>query len=372
MSSELYKKKISELLQHADVSVDRGEPWDMQVHNPKLYGRIIGQGTLGLGEAYMDGWWDCDRLDEFFTRVLRANIAKQVHTVKDKAFFLKHHFLNMQLGKNAYTVGEEHYDVGNDLYELMLDKRMIYTCGYWREAQTLDDAQEAKLDLVCKKLELKPGMRVLDIGCGWGGAAKFAAENYGVEVVGVTISKEQTKLAQEACKGLPVEIRLQDYRELNEQFDRIFSLGMFEHVGYKNYQTYFEVAKRCLKDKGLFLLHTIGGSKTTSRIDPWISKYIFQNSALPSAQSITSNTEGLFTIEDWHNFRNDYDKTLLQWHKNVNNNWDKLSGNYSERFQRMWSYYLMAAAATFRSGQSQLWQIVLSKGDLNNTYTSIR
>ncbi len=255
----------------------------------------------------------------------------------------------------------------------MLDKRMVYTCGYWRNANNLNDAQEAKLELTCKKLNLKPGMKVLDIGCGWGSFAKYAAEKYKVKVVGITISKEQVILGNKLCKGLPVEIRLQDYRDLNEKFDRIVSLGMFEHVGPKNYKTYMKVVDRCLKDDGLFLLHTIGTNTIKGRADRWINKYIFPNGVLPSVNQITKSTEGLFVLEDWHNFREDYSKTLRAWHTNFNNNWDKIKKDYDERFKRMWNYYLVSMAAGFRVGKKfQLWQIVFSKNGVEGGYESVR
>jgi cyclopropane-fatty-acyl-phospholipid synthase len=250
----------------------------------------------------------------------------------------------------------------------MLDKRMVYTCGYWKDAKTLDEAQEAKLDLTCKKLNLKPGMKVLDIGCGWGSFAKYAAEKYKVKVVGITVSKEQAVLAKALCKGLPIEIRLQDYRDLNEKFDRIVSLGMFEHVGYKNYKTYMKVVHRCLKDDGLFLLHTIGGNKSVKSTDPWIDKYIFPNSMLPSIKQMGDAIEDYFVMEDWHNFSADYDKTLMAWYNNFENSWNKLKDDYDERFHRMWRYYLLACAGTFRARKSQLWQIVLSKDGIKEGY----
>ncbi|EKD33554.1 MAG: hypothetical protein ACD_76C00004G0005 [uncultured bacterium] len=254
----------------------------------------------------------------------------------------------------------------------MLDNSMTYTCGYWKDASTLDDAQEAKLDLVCKKIGLKHGDSVLDIGCGWGSFAKFAAEKYKAKVLGVTVSKEQIKLGQGLCRGLPVELRLQDYRKISGSFDHIVSLGMFEHVGYKNYRIFFEVVRRCLKDNGLFLLHTIGGNRSVHSTDPWIGKYIFPNSMLPSASQIASATEGLFVMEDWHNFGSDYDKTLMAWHSNFEKNWGSLMAHYDERFHRMWQYYLLSCAGSFRARQNQLWQIVYSKNGIINGYNSVR
>lgn len=365
------QKRVSELLAYAGILVNGNNPWDIQVHDDRLYSRVLAGGSLALGESYMDGWWDCRKLDEFFTRIFSAELDKKVRTPAMALAALKAKLFNMQSTSKAFEVGEAHYDIGNDLYRAMLDKRMTYTCAYWKNAKTLDTAQEAKLDLVCKKIGLKKGMRVLDIGCGWGSFAKFAAQKYGASVVGITISKEQAELAKAICKDLPVEIRLQDYREVNEKFDRIISLGMFEHVGYKNYQTYMQVAKRCLAPDGLFLLHTIGGNKSVTNTDPWIEKYIFTNSMLPSIKQISEACEGIFVVEDWHNFGPDYDKTLMAWHANVEKNWKKLSSQYTERFHRMWRYYLLSCAGSFRSRKNQLWQIVLSNG-VKGGYQSLR
>lgn len=278
---------------------------------------------------------------------------------------------NPQRPSKAFEVGEKHYDIGNDLYEAMLDSRMTYTCGYWKDAHNLEEAQEAKLDLVCKKLGLKPGHRILDVGCGWGSFLKYASERYGVRGVGITVSKEQAALARERCKGLPIEIRLQDYRDTEGTYDHIASLGMFEHVGPKNYRAYFSKIKTLLKDGGLFLLHTIG-SDITAPVDPWIEKYIFPNSQIPSLRQVADALEGLFIMEDWHNFGADYDTTLMAWFSRFDAHWEEFKHRYDERFYRMWKYYLLVSAASFRARKNQLWQIVLSPQGVPGGYTSIR
>lgn len=367
-----FRERVQELLAQADVQLDGERPWDVQVHDERLFQRVLAQGSLGLGEAYMDQWWDCERLDEFFHRVLRAQLSEKVRTWRNAVAVLKSKLINLQSPARAYEVGERHYDIGNDLYENMLDKRLIYTCGYWRESDNLDDAQEAKLELVARKLKLEPGMRVLDIGCGWGGTAKFLADRYGCEVVGVTVSQQQVDYGNELCTGLPVQIRLQDYREVDETFDCVLSLGMIEHVGYKNYRSFMEVASRCLKEEGLLLLHTIGGNRSVTSFDPWMERYIFTNSMLPSARQLCSAAEGLFVLEDWHNFGADYDKTLMAWFRNFTSNWETLSGRYSERFYRMWTYYLCSCAGSFRARKNQLWQIVFSPRGVPGGYRSIR
>jgi len=357
----------------ADVNVNGDRPWDITVHDERMYTRVLSEGSLGLGESYMDGWWDCKALDQFFHKILSARLDQKVPwNLTTLLHFLHAKLLNLQTKERAFQVGEQHYDLGDDLFERMLDKQMIYSCGYWQHAQNIDQAQEDKLELICKKLQLQPGMRVLDIGCGWGGLARYMAQNYGVSVVGVTISKEQAATAQRLCKDLPVTIRLQDYRDLNETFDRIVSVGMFEHVGTKNYATYMAVAHRCLKDDGLFLLHTIGNDQTNPTPDPWINKYIFPNGILPSIKQIGDAVDGNFVMEDWHNFGADYDTTLMAWHANFQKSWPQLQKKYGDRFYRMWNYYLLSCAGLFRSRGIQLWQVMLSKTGVPGGYRSIR
>ncbi len=364
---------INELLAKADVTIGGNRPQDITVHDERLFNRVIRYGTLGLGEAYMDGWWDSNALDAFIYKVFMARLDKafrvnfaSILTIAKAVVF------NQQSYSRAFKVGEVHYDLGNNLYETMLDPLMVYSCGYWKDATTLAEAQEAKLDLVCRKLGLKHGDRVLDIGCGWGGFAKYAAERHGVSVVGITISKEQAALAQERCKGLSIEIRVQDYRVLNEKFDHIVSIGMFEHVGIKNYREYFTVARRCLKEDGLFLLHTIGYARSLGNTDPWIEKYIFPGGVLPSIAQIGKAIEESFLVEDVHNFGADYDTTLMAWFRNFDVAWPRLRAKYGDRFYRMWKYYLLSCAGTARARNMQLWQFVLSPHGVANGYRSVR
>ncbi|MBS0557492.1 MAG: cyclopropane fatty acyl phospholipid synthase, partial [Proteobacteria bacterium] len=291
MSASSAQRRIEGLLAQAGLAAGGPQPCDPQIHDAHFYHRVVAHGSLGLGEAYMDGWWDAEDLDGFLFRLLSAHLDEKVHGIDDAWLWLKAVLINMQRGHRAFVIGERHYDTGNDLFQAMLGKRLVYSCGYWKDAQDLDAAQEAKLDLVYRKLQLKPGLRVLDIGCGWGEALKFAAERYGVTGVGITVSHAQAQFARTLCKGLPIEIRVQDYRQLNEKFDRSFSIGMFEHVGVKNYRTYFEVKRRCLADDGLALLHCIGSNVSSNHTDPWIAKYIFPNSMLPSAEQIAAARE---------------------------------------------------------------------------------
>jgi len=373
MKNNKFGNTAQQLLSLAGITVNGDNPWDISVHNDNFYQRVLSQVNLGLGESYMDGCWDCEKLDEFFFRVIRAQIQNKVKKNWSLIYgILLARMMNLQSKNRAFQIGEKHYDLGNELFINMLDKRLVYSCAYWKDAPNLDIAQENKLELICRKLGLQPGMKVLDIGCGWGSFAKYAAEKYQAKVVGVTVSKEQVELARTLCTGLPIEIRLQDYRDVNEKFDRIVSVGMIEHVGYKNYRTYMEVVHRCLGDDGLFLLHTIGGNKSVKSVDPWINKYIFPNGMLPSIKQLGQSIEGLFVMEDWHNFSADYDKTLMAWYANLEKNWDNLESKYDERFHRMWKYYLLSCAGSFRARSNQLWQIVLSKNGVIGGYKSIR
>lgn len=357
----------------ADIDINGERPWDIQVNNQKFYSRVLAGGSLALGESYMDGWWECEAIDQLIDRILRARLHTKIRVSRQVIWNIaRAKVVNQQRKARAHVIGERHYDIGNDLYKSMLDKGMNYSCAFWENARTLDEAQEAKLGLICRKLKLEPGMTLLDIGCGWGGLARFAAEEYQVKVLGITVSREQANLAEKLCEKLPVEIRLQDYRELKGEFDRIVSVGMIEHVGYKNYRTYMKAVNRCLKPRGLFLLHTIGGNTSMRSVEPWINEYIFPDSMLPSAKQITTASEGLFVLEDWHSFGTDYDKTLMAWYRNFDSNWDDIKGKYDERFHRMWEYYLLSCAGSFRSYNNQLWQIMFSRFNSQVDYRSIR
>jgi cyclopropane-fatty-acyl-phospholipid synthase len=366
---------LQELVENAGVAFNGPSPWDIQVHDGRLYDRVIQQGSLGFGEAYMDGWWDSERLDELFYRLLSADASDRLSHIarlRSLLVYLQGALINRQSKRRAAQVGEHHYDIGNDVFEAMLDPTMSYSCGYWEHATSLAEAQQHKLRMSCEKLQLEPGQRLLDIGCGWGGLAQFAAQNYGVEVTGITISKEQKAFAEERCRGLPVTIELQDYRDLNGRYDRIISIGMFEHVGPKNYRTYFATVERLLEDEGLFLLHTIGSRRTFETTDEWMDKYIFPNGKLPSAKEVVDAVEPYLLIDDWHSFGQDYDRTLMAWWENFDAAWPRLSGRHSERFYRMWKYYLHCCAGFFRSRNGQLWQAVFSKRQRRQIYRSVR
>jgi cyclopropane-fatty-acyl-phospholipid synthase len=357
------EKIVRTLLDEVGVGVDGERPFDFHVHDPAFYTRVLRDGKLGLGEGYMDGQWDCEHLDQLAYRLGQSrNLDIRVTSNwRILAGVLMARAANMQGIRRAFQVGEEHYDLGNDLYEAMLDERMVYTCGYWKDAKTLDEAQQAKLDLVCRKLGLQAGQRVLELGCGWGSFAQYAAENYGVEVTGYTVSKEQVELGMRRCEGLPVQLHFADYRSATGSYDAVVSIGIMEHIGPRNHKSYMEVVDRCLKPGGISLIHTIGGNLTSDILDPFFDKYIFKNATLPSLAQLSKASEGKFVIEDVHNIGPDYDLTLMAWDANFVAAWPELEKNYGDRFYRMWRYYLGFAAGGFRARYMQLYQLLLTR-----------
>ena len=367
------KEIVSEILSLADVRIGGDRPWDITVHEEAFYERVLKDQSLGLGESYMLGWWDSKALDECMFHIMRADLDQKLKPTWGMLWaVVKAKLFNLQDRSGSMHVIEQHYQLGNDLFQNMLDSLMTYSCGYWNKAKTLDDAQIAKYDLIARKLGLKKGMRLLDIGCGWGGFAKYCAEKYGASVVAITLSENQASYAKEVCKGLSVEVRVQDYRDVHETFDRVVEIGMFEHVGEKNYREFMEIAHRCLTDDGMLMLHTIGRKTSAVVTDAWISKYIFPDGHLPSVAQIGKSIEGLFLVEDWHNFGADYDKTLMAWFSNFDANWDKIKNAYSPTFYRMWKYYLLSCAGAFRAREIQLWQVVLAKRGVLGGYSTVR
>jgi len=386
----MHAKKICQrIFEEMDIKINGKHPWDIQVNDKRLYKRLLfskDRGSLALGESYIEGWWDVKELDEFFYR-----ISKNFHKIKIRDFKIvlqvfKNMLLNSQSKRRSKQVAKEHYDLGNKLYENMLDKEyMQYTCGYWKKAKNLQQAQIDKLDLICKKLNLskksskKPKEKILELGSGFGGFALYATRFYNCEVTTYNISKEQVEYAKKKSRGLPINIIKADYRDAGnpkhkEYFDKIVSIGMCEHVGPKNYMKFMKIAYDNLKDTGLFLMHTIGNNKTIKphKGDFWIRKYIFPGGHLPSPTQILKASEGLFRIEDLHNFGRYYDNTLMAWFKNFNKNWSKLKQLYDDKFYRLWKYYLLSCAGGFRSGSMSLYQFVFSKGNLAKTYSGVR
>jgi len=366
-----YERMVREIFAEAKVPIGGSEPYAVRVHDNAFYRRFLAEGTLGLGETYMEGLWDCDDLAEMMCRFSRAKLSQKF---KRNPVFLVNR-LRAKLGNegtkgNALHGVRSHYDIGNDLFTAMLDERMVYTCAYWNEHDTLAAAQTAKMELLCRKLCLEPGMKVLDIGCGWGSFLKYAAEKYGIEGVGVSNSVEQIGLAKKLCAGLPIEFRQQDYRDVKGSFDRVLSVGMFEHVTHKNHRTYMDLVHGVLVDGGLSVLHTMGRTQSMVRgNDQWITKYIFPNTQVPSVAQVGAAIDGLFVMEDWENLSTDYERTLLAWHAKFTESWPTLRAAYGETFYRMWSYYLLICAGWYRSRALQLWQVALSKGGIPGGYS---
>lgn len=350
------------LLEEVGIVVDGPAPHDIRVRDRRFYQHVLGEGSLGLGEAFVDGWWDAEAPDQTLYRILHGGLQdRAVRSVRAVGLALMARLMNLQSRRRSRRHVQAHYERGLDLYRAMLDSRMVYSSGYWTRASTLDEAQEAKLELVCRKVGLAEGSTLLDIGCGWGSLARYAAERFGARVRGITVSAEQAEVARKACRGLPVEIEVRDYRTMEGRFDAVVSVGMFEHVGSRNYRTYMEVAERCLAPGGVSLLHTISGNRQTRHIDPWLHRYVFPGANLPTLGEIWRASEGLFVVEDVHNLGPDYDRTLMAWYRNFEEAWPQLRRGYDERFRRVWRYYLLASAASFRARRSQLLQVVFTR-----------
>jgi len=353
---------VRELFGLAGIEIGGHGPGDIRVSDNRFYERVLRDASIGFGEAYMDEWWETDALDVTIDKIMRANLKQKITgSWRMRALTVKAVMLNLQAKARAGASIEAHYDIGNDLYTRMLDERMVYTCAYWDKAKTLTEAQEAKLDLVCRKVGLEPGMKVLDLGCGWGGFASWAAEKYGCTVLGVTLSKDQVSLGNQLWKHLPVELRLCDYRDVQGTFDRVVSIGMMEHVGPKNHRTMMETIDRCLKPDGIALVHTIANNKSLRHGTPFIEKYIFPNAVAPSLAQIGRAMEGLFVPEDLHNIGPDYDPTLMAWWHNFDRTYSEISHRYDRKFYLMWKFYLLAAAGASRSRDGQLYQVVMTK-----------
>jgi cyclopropane-fatty-acyl-phospholipid synthase len=352
---------VKSLLSRAGIAVGGPNPWDIAVHDNRLYRRVLRFQNLGLGEAYMDGWWDCPRLDEFFCRILKLQMNGALPGgFNHLALELLGLLFNLQSRARTPIIAKRHYDLNNELFFSFLDPYIQYSCGYFDGTDDLAEAQRKKLEMICRKLELSSNDRVLDIGCGWGGLSRYMAEMHGCAITAVNISKAQLRYAGEFCRGLPVRLLDCDYRDIQGRFDKIVSVGMFEHVGWRNYRKFMRMVNRCLKDDGIFLLHTIGRNVSTRTCDPWITRYIFPIGMLPSVAQISRSVEGLFVVEDWHNLGPHYDKTLMAWNRNFQDAWPRLQAQFDARFKRMWEYYLLSCAGAFRARSLQVWQLLLT------------
>jgi cyclopropane-fatty-acyl-phospholipid synthase len=356
------REAVEQLFRAADIRIGGGRPWDIQVHDERFFPRVLAGGTLGFGEAYVDGWWDCEALDVMCCCAIRARIEERfASSLRDLFAFTISLLSNRQSRRRACQVGETHYDLGNDFFQAMLDPWMQYSCALFGKGDDLAAAQRRKLEMICQRLQLQPGLRLLDVGCGWGGLAKYAAENHGCSVVGLTISREQQQFAERWCRGLDVQILLRDYREIQGTFDRAVSIGMVEHVGFKNYRTYLRKVADSLGKGGRFLCQGICNPVTSNQLDPWIRRYIFPNSLLPSLSRLTKAAEGLFLVEDLRNLGPHYDPTLVAWERNFQRAWPRFAEHFDERFRRMWRFYLLSCAGAFRARSLQVYSILFRK-----------
>ena len=369
----MISKTIREMLEAVGINVNGPQAWDIQVHDQRWYRRVLLEKNLGLGETYMAGWWDCDRIDEMIRRLLTGGLENKVKgNLRYVLRCLPGYLFNLQSGARGRVVASRHYDLGNDLFFSFLDSNHQYSCGYFQSTNDLEEAQLGKLDLIAGKLDLSQDDHLLDVGCGWGGLARYMAEHRGCRVTGVNISREQLRYAREYCQEFQVDFLDCDYRKVTGSYDKIVSVGMFEHVGQKNYRTFMNTVHRCLKDDGIFLLHTIGNNISRTSCDPWITRYIFPNSMLPSLQQISQAAEDLFVIEDVHNFGPYYDQTLMAWNQRFQQAWPGLQDKYDAQFKRMWEYYLLSCAGAFRARDIQLWQIVMTKQGCGTAQPSCR
>jgi cyclopropane-fatty-acyl-phospholipid synthase len=366
------KAIVEEILDAAEIEINGSAQDSIQIHNPNFYKRVVQFRELGLGESYMDGWWECQAMDQMLTKLLNSDVHKRLKlSIPILWHFAKSILLNRQTLTKAAANAKFHYNIGNDLYERMLDREMVYSCAYWDGSPDLEAAQIAKMDLICRKLKLEPGMKLLDIGSGWGGFLRYTVKNYGVVGTGISPADQQIILAKEKSRGLNIEFQQLDYRKLTGKFDRIVSIGMMEHVGPKNYKTFFQKCEDLLEPNGMMLHHTITANTPTNSTNPFFDKYIFAGGILPSLTGLARSSEGKFIIEDVHNFGPDYDKTLMQWYKNINAKWSEIP-QYDLRFRKMWNFYLLASAAAFRSRSIQLLQAVFRPPHAAGKYLSVR
>jgi cyclopropane-fatty-acyl-phospholipid synthase len=363
------KETVETFLNECEIQIDGANQGDIIVKDDRFYSMCINYGELGFGESYMYGYWDSKNLYETLYNGIKNCHKVSYMNLNSIAFnrYFNNMFYNNQTIDKASADVQAHYNKGNDLYERMLDKtNMQYTCGFFQDTNDLETAQIQKLNIIAQKLNLKPGEKLLDIGCGWGNLINFMTTNYGVKGIGITISSEQLKFCKEKYKdNKNAEFLLIDYRNIPDdmKFDKIVSVGMFEHVGKKNFEEYFDIVYKHLNDDGLALIHTMGQQSkmiNATAHSEWIDKYIFPGGEIPDWEDLSKIISKRFFIHDWHNFGKYYARTFEAWYNNINKRWNEIP-NYNEEFRRMWNFYLVSFIVNFDLCRLLLFQILISK-----------
>lgn len=355
---------LEPLLARAGVKVDGKEPWDIQVADQRFFRTVLTQGSLGLGEAYLRGWWTCNDLEELSYRLIRSGLYKTSLLLPQPVLAnLLHATINQQSKEKSLRVAVQHYSLGNDVFLDFLGRHHLYSCGYFKDTDDLDVAQRQKLEKVCRLLDLRPGDRVLDVGGGWGEFARYAATQHGCEVTSINIADEQIKFAREYCKDASVEIRRCDYRDVTGRFDKIVVMAMLTHVGYKNYRGFMEVMDRCLEPGGLMLVESVGGHKSRKDCEPWINRYIFPGGVVPSLEQFDRAVAGLFARKALDEFGSSYVHTLRAWHRNFVQAWPAHRSRYDDRMRLMFEYFFLTVAGAFRAGYLLHWHLLFQKGE---------
>lgn len=356
------KHLITYLFSRADIRVGGSRSWDIEVTDPRFFRTLMKRGSLGLGEAYMDGWWRAEDLEAFFYRCIKSNLYQASQSLP---FHVRRRLLdklnNQQNRNKSVRVARQHYNLGNDLFFEFLGHYKNYSCGYFRDTDDLCQAQLKKMQQICREMAFKSGERVLDVGGGWGEIARHVATNHECQITSINISDEQITHARRHCAGLPVEIKKLDYRDLDKGFDKILVIAMLTHVGPKNYRVFMETLHRCLEPGGTVLIESVGSPTDKINCEPWTDKYIFPGGVIPSLRQIDRAIDGLFTRERTAEFGDYYHLTMRAWHENFTRAWPQLQLRYPEKVRLMFEYFFLSVAAAFRARSLLHWHIVLRK-----------
>jgi cyclopropane-fatty-acyl-phospholipid synthase len=370
------EKGLKLLLAGADIEVGRSPSAEIIVHDDSFYRDVLTTGSLGLGDSYIDGKWDCEKIDELIYKILTLGIHQKLAPVYNIAGEIKRRALNLQSRERAKQVIEEHYDLPSEFYASFLDPYFQYTCARFEGTADLDKAQEIKMGNICKKLGLKAGDKVMDIGGGWGGLAHFMASNCGVEPTVVTLSKTQAEHIKRT-RGDEIKVQLCDYRdipdELNGRFDAVTAVGILEHIGHQNYADFMGAVDRVLKPSGKLLIHTLYTPQSRPVSNAWLHKHIFPNGELAPREMIEENLSSDFEPADGPNGEKsteepafeditpNYFPTLHTWKDRLTESQKAGKINLSEREFRKWIYYFMSCAGAIKAGHMRVGQFLYGK-----------